>query len=48
MIDLHSHILPRMDDGSRSTEESLQMLTALAAQGVDLPCQRLNLVILHQ
>ena len=34
MIDLHSHILPRMDDGSRSTEESLQMLTALAAQGV--------------
>ena len=34
MIDLHSHILPQMDDGSRSTEESLQMLTALAAQGV--------------
>ena len=34
MIDLHSHILPRMDDGSRSTEESLQMLTALGAQGV--------------
>ena len=34
MIDLHSHILPQVDDGSRSTEESLQMLTALAAQGV--------------
>ena len=34
MIDLHSHILPQMDDGSRSVDESLQMLAALAAQGV--------------
>lgn len=35
MIDFHSHILPRMDDGSRSVEESTAMLTALREQGVD-------------
>ena len=35
MIDWHSHILPCMDDGSRSVEESLSMLEALAEQGVD-------------
>lgn len=34
MIDIHSHILPGMDDGSRSVEESLAMLEALAAQGI--------------
>jgi len=36
MIDLHSHILPKLDDGSRSSDESLNMLTLLADQGVDL------------
>ncbi|ADY55804.1 PHP domain protein [Syntrophobotulus glycolicus DSM 8271] len=35
MIDYHSHILPCMDDGSRDTEESLQMLRLSAGQGVD-------------
>ena len=34
MTDFHSHILPKMDDGSRSVEESLQMLNALAEQGI--------------
>lgn len=34
MIDFHSHILPKMDDGSRSTEESVAMLNALSEQGV--------------
>lgn len=34
MIDVHSHILPGMDDGSSSTAESVQMLRALAQQGV--------------
>lgn len=34
MTDFHSHILPKMDDGSRSIEESLQMLNALAEQGI--------------
>lgn len=36
MIDLHSHILPGMDDGSRDVLESLAMLEASAAQGVGL------------
>lgn len=36
MIDFHSHILPQIDDGSKSVEESCRMLEALAAQGVDL------------
>lgn len=35
MIDWHSHVLPRVDDGSRSVSESLQMLTLLGGQGVD-------------
>ena len=29
MVDFHTHILPGMDDGSRSVEESLQMLHAM-------------------
>ncbi len=33
-IDLHSHMLPKMDDGSASTEESLAMIEASLAQGV--------------
>lgn len=35
MIDLHTHILPAMDDGSKSVEESLAMLAAERAQGVN-------------
>lgn len=35
MIDFHSHILPGMDDGSKSPEESLRMLDMLRSQGVD-------------
>ncbi|MCD8326347.1 MAG: capsular polysaccharide biosynthesis protein [Lachnospiraceae bacterium] len=34
MIDIHSHILPGMDDGSKSTEESAELLKSSAAQGV--------------
>ena len=34
MIDYHTHILPGMDDGSRSVEESLSMLREEARQGV--------------
>lgn len=32
--DFHSHILPGIDDGSRSVEESLQMLQLEAEQGI--------------
>ncbi len=35
MIDWHSHILPNIDDGSKSVEESLNMLRSLKSQGVD-------------
>ena len=34
MADIHSHILPRMDDGSRSPEESVAMLEESFRQGV--------------
>lgn len=34
MTDMHAHVLPGMDDGSGSTEESLAMLRASAAQGI--------------
>lgn len=34
MIDIHSHVLPHMDDGSRSVEESLALLRLSAAQGI--------------
>ena len=36
MVDFHTHILPNMDDGSHSPEESLRMLDALQTQGVDI------------
>ena len=34
MTDLHTHILPRMDDGAPDTAASLAMLRMEAAQGV--------------
>lgn len=34
MIDLHSHVLPGIDDGSRDPEMSQKMLEMLAGQGV--------------
>lgn len=33
MIDVHAHILPGVDDGSRSMEESVQMVLKLASMG---------------
>lgn len=35
MTDFHTHILPRMDDGSGSVRESLEMLRQERLQGVD-------------
>ena len=35
MIDFHSHILPCVDDGSRSEEESIELLRMLREQSVD-------------
>lgn len=34
MIDLHSHLLPGVDDGSRSLEQSRTVLSRLAEQGL--------------
>lgn len=33
-VDFHTHILPRIDDGSRSVEESLALLRLSAEQGI--------------
>lgn len=39
MIDLHSHVLPGVDDGSRSVEQSVRVLRAFAAKGItDVAC----------
>ena len=35
MIDVHSHLLPGVDDGSRSFETSVAVLTTFAEQGVE-------------
>lgn len=35
MTDCHTHILPRMDDGSRSSDESIAMLRMERDQGID-------------
>lgn len=35
-IDMHSHILPNMDDGSHSDEESLEMLRIAYEEGTDI------------
>lgn len=34
MIDIHAHILPKVDDGSASVEESVEMLTRMRKEGV--------------
>ena len=38
MIDLHSHLLPAVDDGSRSVEQSVRVLFDMAQQGVTDVC----------
>jgi protein-tyrosine phosphatase len=35
-VDLHTHLLPGMDDGSRDIAESLEMLDIMRQQGVDM------------
>jgi protein-tyrosine phosphatase len=35
MIDIHSHILPEIDDGARSVEEAVQMAEIAAEDGIE-------------
>lgn len=35
MVDFHTHILPKMDDGSHSTDESVKMLKMISGQGIN-------------
>ena len=48
MVDFHSHILPRIDDGSRSMEETLAMLRLLSEQEVDLVAATPHFYASHQ
>lgn len=36
MIDIHSHLLPGVDDGSRSVEQSVEVLRKFETDGVDV------------
>ncbi len=38
MIDLHCHLLPGVDDGSRNLEQSVQTLIAMRAHGITAVC----------
>lgn len=38
MIDLHCHLLPGVDDGSRNIEQSVQVLNAMRESGVTAVC----------
>jgi protein-tyrosine phosphatase len=38
VIDLHSHLLPAVDDGSRSVAQSVKVLEAMARQGITDVC----------
>jgi protein-tyrosine phosphatase len=38
VIDLHSHLLPGVDDGSRTVEQSVKVLGSMAGQGITDVC----------
>ena len=38
IIDCHSHFLPKMDDGSKSIDESIEMLLLTKKQGINSVC----------
>src|SRR5258706_3506589 len=37
-VDLHSHVLPGLDDGSRALTDSVELTRALAGMGFDAVC----------
>ncbi len=38
MKDIHSHVLPEIDDGCRNTAESCEVLSVMKESGIDLVC----------
>ena len=44
MIDLHAHLLPGVDDGSRTVEQSVRVFEAMAADGIRAICLTPHLV----
>ena len=34
LLDIHSHILPGVDDGAKNIEESLELLRMMKSQGI--------------
>ncbi len=47
MIDFHSHILPKLDDGSKSSDMSLQMLQTSYDYGIDVMVATPHFYIKH-
>ena len=35
MVDIHSHVLPEMDDGAKNLDEAIEMCTMAASDGID-------------
>ena len=48
MIDLHTHVLPSVDDGPNKAEESMEMLRDAFAQGVHLLALTPHVVLHHE
>lgn len=47
MIDLHSHLLPAVDDGARTVEQAVTTLRAMARHGVTAVCLTPHLTATH-
>ena len=48
MIDFHSHVLPQIDDGSQSVEESLTLLRMQKEQGAEIVFATPHYIASHQ
>ena len=48
IIDLHSHILPHMDDGSQSLKTSIELIRRLTEQGIGTICATSHYYARHE